>query len=135
MTFKLVIITPEGVYLEKQVNSLTVKLTTGYRTFLAKHAPLVGSLDYGEMHFVNSKNKTEYFAIFKGAVNVTNEGVTLITQNIESAKDIDVARAEASKARAEERLASDSPDIDRKRAKLSLVRALLRISVALLGKD
>ena len=135
MAFKLVIITPRGVYLEKQVNSLTVKLTTGYRTFLAKHAPLVGSLDYGEMHFVDGKNKTEYFAIFKGAVNVTNEGVTLITQNIESAKDIDVARAEASKARAEARLASDSPDIDRKRAKLSLVRALLRISVALLGKD
>ena len=135
MLFRLVIITPKGVYLDEQVSSLTCKLTTGYRTFLAKHAPLVGSLDYGEMHFVSSKNETEYFAIFKGAVNVTNDGITLITTNIEAAKDIDVARAEASKARAEERLSSDSPDIDKNRAKLSLLRAMIRLKVALFRKD
>ena len=135
MTFNLVIITPKGVYLEKKVKSLTVKLTTGYRTFLAKHAPLVGSLDIAEMHFVDPKDNIEYFAIFNGAVNVTDEGITLITTNIESANDIDVARAEASKVRAEERLHSDSPDIDKKRAKLSLLRATIRIKVALLGKD
>ena len=48
---------------------------------------------------------------------------------IELAEDIDVARAQAAKKRAEERLASKAADIDTDRAQLALNRALLRLRV------
>ena len=46
MTFRLVIVSPRGTYFDDQVESLTIKLSSGYRTLLARHAPLIGSLAY-----------------------------------------------------------------------------------------
>lgn len=127
--FKLEIITPEGQYASLDVESLTIKLTSGYRTILGGHAPLIGSLDYASMHLVTN-NKVEYFALHGGAINITNEKVVIITNAIEAKKDIDINRAQEAKKRAEERLKSKDPDLDIKRAELALRRALTRISVA-----
>ena len=129
MGFKLEIITPRGIYLEKEVDSLTVKLSSGYRTFLKGHAPLIGSLAYAPMHII-SLGKVDYYALHGGAINVTKEKVVLIVNAIEHAKDIDVARAKESKKRAEERISKKDPDIDIKRARLALTRALTRLKAA-----
>ena len=59
MSFTLAIISPKGVYFEKEVESLTVKLTSGYRTILSHHAPLIGALAYAPMHIVEN-GKTKY---------------------------------------------------------------------------
>lgn len=129
MNFVLEVVTPKGIKFTQEVTSLTVKLTTGYRTFLAKHAPLIGSLDYAPMHIVKD-GKTIYYAIHGGAINVTKEKVILICNAIEQAKDIDVARAKAAKERAESRIKTKDPNMDLKRAKLALARALARIKTA-----
>ena len=126
MEFSLEIITPKGIYLEEKVTSLTIKLNSGYRTFLAGHAPLIGSLDYAPAHIVKD-GKIEYYAILGGAINVTKEKVIVICNAIEHANDIDVARAKESKERAEERLKSNDPSTDLKRARLALARALARL--------
>lgn len=129
MPFTLAIITPQGVYFEKEVESLTVKLTSGYRTILAKHAPLIGALAYAPMHIV-ANGKTDYFAIHGGAISVKDNKVTLIVNSIENKKDIDLDRAKAAKKRAEDRLAQkDDINIDVKRAELALRRALTRIKI------
>lgn len=132
MGFLLEIITPKGIYFTEEVDSLTIKLTSGYRTFLAGHMPLIGSLAYAPMHLVK-KGELENFAVHGGAINVTKEKVTVVCNAIENAKEIDEERALAAKERAEKRLAEKDPNIDIKRAQLALQRSLIRLEV--LGKD
>ena len=132
MGFLLEIITPKGIYFTEEVDSLTIKLTSGYRTFLAGHMPLIGSLAYAPMHLVK-KGELENFAVHGGAINVTKEKVTVICNAIGNAKEIDEERALAAKERAEKRLAEKDPKIDIKRAQLALQRSLIRLEV--LGKE
>ena len=128
MGFLLEIITPKGIYFTEEVDSLTVKMTTGYRTFLAGHMPLIGSLDYAPMHIIQ-KGKVEHFAVHGGAINVTKEKMTMICNAIECADEIDKDRALAAKERAEKRLKEKDPNIDLKRAALALQRSLIRLEV------
>ena len=103
-------------------------MTTGYRTFLAGHMPLIGSLDYAPMHLVKN-GKLENYAVHGGAINVTKEKVIVICNAIESADEIDKNRALAAKERAEKRLKEKDPNIDLKRAQLALQRSLIRLMV------
>ena len=128
MGFLLEIITPRGIYYSDEVESLTVKLSSGYRTFLKGHIPLIGSLAYAPMHFVKN-GKVENYAVHGGAINVTKEKMTLICNAIEHQKEIDEKRALAAKERAEKRLHDKDPNIDIKRAQLALQRALIRLEV------
>ena len=128
MTFTLAVISPKGVYFEKEVESLTIKLTSGYRTILAKHTPLIGALAYAPMHIVDN-GKTRYYAVHGGAISIKENKVTLIVNAIEAKEDIDISRAKEAKSRAEKRLAEKEKDInlDVKRAELALARAIARI--------
>lgn len=126
MGFSLEIITPRGIYSTLEVDSLTIKLTSGYRTLLAGHMPLIGSLAYAPMH-VSKNGQVDYYAVHGGAIDVTKEKVVIICNAIEHAKDIDAARAQAAKERAENRLQNKDSNLDIKRAKLALERALARL--------
>lgn len=126
MSFPLRIVTPRGLYFEGEVESLSIKLSSGYRTFLKGHIPLIGALEYAPMHYVRN-GKSEFFAVHGGAINVEKDKITVITNAIEAKGDIDINRARAAKERAEERLKSTDPNIDMKRAKVALLRALARI--------
>jgi F-type H+-transporting ATPase subunit epsilon len=61
---------------------------------------------------------------------VQPERVTILAQIAESAADIDIARAEAAKRRAEERLARPLMDMDSDRARIALLKSLMRLNVA-----
>ena len=125
--FSLTIISPKGVYLKEDVDSLSVKLTSGYRTFLSHHAPLIGALAYAPVHYVKG-GKTYHFAIHGGAISVKDNHISLIVNAVEAKDKIDIDRAKDAKKRAEDRLAKkDDVNIDVKRAELALLRALARI--------
>lgn len=127
MSFKLAIISPKGVYFKDEVDSLTVKLTSGYRTILAHHIPLIGALAYAPMHFAKGA-KVEHFALHGGAISVKDNKVSLIVNGIEAKKDIDIERAKEAKKRAEKRLDNkDDINIDVERARHALLRAIARI--------
>ena len=55
---------------------------------------------------------------------------SILAQVAERAEEIDVARAEAAKKRAEERLATPQTDLDFERARVAMMRALVRLQVA-----
>ena len=129
MDFSLEIITPRGIYFSSKVKSLSIKLTSGYRTFLAGHLPLIGSLAYAPMHIVKD-GKTNYYALHGGAINVTKEKITIICNAIEHASEIDIARAKSAKERAEAIIKEKRPGMDIKRAQLALARALARLQAA-----
>ena len=76
----------------------------GYFGVLPGHAPLLATLQVGEMWYRKGQEK-HYLAIAFGFVEVLPDKVTVLAQIAERAEDIDLARAEAAKARAEERIA------------------------------
>ena len=129
MNFSLEIITPRGIYFKNEVSSLTIKLSSGYRTILAGHAPLIGSLSYAPMNLVRD-GKTYEYAVHGGAINITKEKVSVVCNAIESKFEIDLARAKAAKERAEKRLHDKNANLDVKRAELALRRALIRVELA-----
>ena len=61
---------------------------------------------------------------------VVGDRVSILAPVAEKAGDIDLARAEAAKRRAEERLAAPKSDIDFERARIALIRAISRLDAA-----
>jgi F-type H+-transporting ATPase subunit epsilon len=98
---------------------------------LPGHTPLLASLKVGELWYRIGDEKF-YLAVAFGFVEVLPDRVTVLAQIAERAQDIDVARAEAAKKRAEERLASGSAPtgVDFERARIALMKSLIRLQVA-----
>jgi F-type H+-transporting ATPase subunit epsilon len=71
-----------------------------------------------------------YLAIAFGFVEVLPDRVTVLAQIAEKAQDIDVARAEAAKKRAEDQVAKPQSDVDFERARVALMKSLIRLQVA-----
>ena len=90
---------------------------------------MVTVLDYGVLKIQNSGEEDKMAAMFGGFAQVNEEGMSILTDIAEWTDEIDVARAEAAKKRAEERLASNGIDIDVARAELALKRALTRLNL------
>lgn len=125
-TFHLKIVTPSGVYAEKDVNILNIRTTGGQMGILAHHLPLASAIEISEMNFVENSQRT-FYAIGGGFVYVGNDETTIIANSIESQEEINLARATQAKERAEKRLQSKDGDIIR--AEIALRKALNRIHV------
>ena len=69
-------------------------------------------------------------AVISGFAEVLGDRVTVLAETAERAEEIDLARAEASKARAEKRLSAGDPNIDWDRLNISLQRSIIRIQIA-----
>ena len=90
---------------------------------------MLASLAVGEMWYRKGQEKT-FLSLAYGFAEVLPDRVTVLAETAEFAADIDIARAEAAKARAEKRLASGDTNIDWDRVTVALQRALIRIQVA-----
>jgi len=127
---KLYIVTPDRQVLSESVDELQIPGRGGYLGVLPGHAPLISELTVGEISYRQGIH-TSYLAVSWGYAEVLPDQVTLLVETAEKAEEIDVQRALDSKSRAEKRLAHiTDPDIDFKRAQLSLQRAVIRIQVA-----
>lgn len=128
-TLKVSIVTPDGPVYNSEVEMVSTKAETGELGILPGHIPLVAPLQIGAVRLKNG-SKTEYVAVTGGFLEVRPEEVTILAQAAEKAENIDFARAQAAKARAEQLLQSNRDDIDFKRAELALKRAMNRIDVS-----
>jgi F-type H+-transporting ATPase subunit epsilon len=125
----LEIVTPDRALVAEQVDEVELPGAEGYFGVLPGHTPLLASLKVGELWYRIGQEK-HYLAIAFGFVEVLPDRVTVLAQIAERAQDIDVARAEAAKRRAEERVAKPSPDMDFERARVALMKSLIRLQVA-----
>ena len=128
----LEIVTPDRSLVTEQVDEVELPGAEGYFGVLPGHAPLLATLQVGELWY-RVGNDTRYLAIAFGFVEVLPERVTVLAQIAERAEDIDVARAEAAKRRAEERVArpmSPQAELDFERARVALMKSLIRLQVA-----
>ena len=128
---QLEIVTPDRLLVRAEVDEAQLPGAEGYFGVLPGHTPMLASLSVGELWYRVGQERT-YLAIAFGFVEVLPDRVTVLAQIAEQPDDIDVARAEAAKKRAEERLAAGAsrPDVDFERARLALAKSLIRLQVA-----
>lgn len=126
--FHAQILTPDGPVFEGKVESIRMPGTEGDFQVLINHANLMASLGIGPVTLTDAVGKVHKFAISGGLVDVNNNSVSLFAEAAESSSAIDVERARASKARAEQRVKDLT--MDQIRAQASLHRAVNRLKVA-----
>ncbi|MCY3667686.1 MAG: F0F1 ATP synthase subunit epsilon [Gemmatimonadetes bacterium] len=128
--FALEVVTPERVAYSGQVASLQAPGSEGGFGVLAGHIPLLTSLQIGRLRFVEEDGNEVQMAISGGFVEVGREQVAVLAETAERVEEIDVARAEAARQRAEERLARAREErVDVARAEAALARAINRIRI------
>jgi F-type H+-transporting ATPase subunit epsilon len=126
---QLLIVSADRSLVNETVDEVEIPAADGYFGVLPGHTPLLAVLGAGELWYRQGQEK-HYVAIAFGFAEVQAERVTILAQIAERAEEIDLARAEAAKKRAEERLAAAHVDMDFERARIALLKALIRVQVA-----
>jgi F-type H+-transporting ATPase subunit epsilon len=127
-TIKVSVVTPDGPVYESDVEMVSTKAKSGELGILPGHIPMVAPLAIGTVRLKKEGN-TELVAVTGGFLEVRPEKVTVLAQAAELGSNIDVARAESAKERAERRLQSKEATTDMQRAELALQRAMNRLKV------
>ncbi|TAK15540.1 MAG: F0F1 ATP synthase subunit epsilon [Acidobacteria bacterium] len=129
-SLRLEFVTPERAIAHEDVDEVELPGEQGFFAVLPGHAPLLAALKTGPIWY--RKGNDKHFAFISGGfTEVTADRVSVLAQVAERAEDIDIARAEASKRRAEERLSKPTlADFDAERARIAMLRALTRLQVA-----
>ena len=123
------ILTPERSVCSVEADIIIARALDGEVGILGNHAPLVAALDIAPLRY--QKDGVEHaVAVNGGFLEVKDNRVSVLSPTAETEAEVDFARAEAARERAEKRLAAPSPDIDMRRAELALRRALMRLKIA-----
>jgi len=125
----LEIVTPERSLVSQQVDEVQLPGSEGYFGVLPGHTPLLTTLQVGELWYRIGQEQ-QHLAVAFGFAEVLPERVTVLAQIAEKPEDIDVPRAEAARKRAEERLARPPIDMDFERARIAMMKSLIRLQVA-----
>jgi F-type H+-transporting ATPase subunit epsilon len=126
---RLHVVSADRSLVNEEVDEVEIPGADGYFGVLPGHTPLLALLGAGELWYRQGQDK-HYLYIAMGFGEIQPDSVTILAESAERADEIDLARAQAAKTRAEERLARPSVDIDAERARISLLRSLVRIQVA-----
>jgi F-type H+-transporting ATPase subunit epsilon len=126
--------TPTRMVVAEVVDEVVIPGSQGYFGVLPGHAPLLATLGIGELTYRNGREE-RHVAVAGGFAVVRNDKVIVLADAAELPGEIDRARAERARDRAEQRLSGRSQDeIDYTRAAAALARALIRLQVAGRGR-
>jgi F-type H+-transporting ATPase subunit epsilon len=126
---QLQIVSADRSLVNDTVDEVEIPGVDGYFGVLPGHTPLLAVLGAGELWYRKGTEKT-YFAVALGFAEVQPDRVTILAQIAEPAEEIDVARAEAARRRAQERIVTATVDMDAERARIALMKSLIRLQVA-----
>ena len=132
MPFELSIVTPQGQAFSGAVDSVTLPGSEGEFTVLPGHERFLTPLQIG-MAVIRRGSGTLYAAVSDGFAEVRSDAVKVLVESCELAGDIDRARAEHARSRAEQGLAAMPADAERTRFEefeKALARARNRLLVA-----
>lgn len=127
-TFPFEILTLQKQFLREDVRFVIAPGQEGQFEVLAHHAPFVFALKPGVLRMRTPDGEDRYVSVGGGFLVVQKERTTVLTRSAEKPSEIDVARSERAKERAEKRLLAAG--IDRARAQAALQRALARVKAA-----
>ena len=126
--------TPTRMLVAETADEVVVPGSEGYFGVLPGHAPLLATLGIGELRYRIGREERQV-AVAGGFAEVRNDKVIVLADTAELPQDIDRARAERARERAEQRLSGRSrEDVDYARALASLARALTRLQVIARGR-
>ena len=126
---RLQIVSADRALVNETVDEVEVPGAEGYFGVLPGHTALLAVLQVGELWYRQGQEK-HYVSVAFGFAEVQPDRVTILAQIAEKADEIDPARAGAAKKRAEERLAKSTVDMDAERARIALLKSLIRLQVA-----
>ncbi len=126
---------PDKAVADLVVDRVVAPGVEGELGVLPGHVDLVTCLEPGVVRVVDENEEGEEpiehrFVVHGGFLEIRDNAVSVLADVTENVTDLDMARAEAARKRAEERLAAKSKDIDLTRAEFSLKRALIRLNAA-----
>ena len=128
-TLRLEIVTAERQTFSDDVNAVIAPGIEGQLGILPHHAPLMTMLQPGELTI--KKNGEElYLFISGGFLEIRPDKIIILADSCERCEEIDIARAEEAKTRAEERLKSKPAEMDSARVEAALRRSLTRLKIA-----
>lgn len=120
------IVTPESVLYSGEADMVIARGLAGEVGVLRDHEPMLVGLDYGEMRVYQGDSVTDRFAVYGGFLEVRDNVVSVLSDDAEDSRAIDVADAEAGLA-AVDTIAADKGDAAQAEA---LKRAEVRLAVA-----
>src|SRR5512144_1727491 len=128
MPIRCEIVSQDRTVFEGDVDSVVLPGTEGEMGVLPHHSPLLTTLKFGIVR-VRKAGREQLFAVAGGVAEIQPEIVTVLADAAEDVEEIDLARAEAAKRRAEEALAHVEPgNVERILAiEASLRRSNLRL--------
>jgi F-type H+-transporting ATPase subunit epsilon len=128
-TFKLEIVTAERMVFSGEVSALIAWGVEGQLGILPHHAPLMTMLQPGDL-MIRKDKEEEYLAISGGFLEVRPDKVIILADACERVDEIDIARAEEAKKRAQETMKAAPLGVDAAAAEAALRRSLARLKVA-----
>ena len=128
-TLQLEVVTPDKQVVSQAVDYVSAPGVEGEFGVLPNHVNLLSALAIGALRF-NAGGKSHNVFISGGFADVSNNTVTVLADAAELAEDIDQARAQAARERAEKRLADKTEKVDIVRAEASMKRAITRLDIA-----
>ena len=127
-TIKLEIVTPEAKTYSEDVDMVTLPGVEGEMGIYPQHVPLLTQVSAGEV--VVRKGGQDYFlAIGEGFVEITGERVAILTDMAIRAENIDEAKAEEARKRAETRLSEKLDDEEAAMVSAALAHSLAQLNV------
>ncbi len=127
--FHLEIATPDGICFDGEVESILLRTDDGDVEILAGHADFLASLSTGRARLITESGE-RFASVSGGFVSVSSDGVKVAAITFEFSDEIDLARAQAAKERAEIAISSAKDERAVGVAKAKLARALNRINIA-----
>ena len=79
--FKLSIVTPEKIFYEAEVESLSVPGSEGYLGILAHHAPLITAIKPGKIEFRDTEDQIHQLAVSGGFLEVSGNIATILADS------------------------------------------------------
>ena len=127
-TLKLEIVTPEAITYSQDVEFVILQGVEGQMTVLPEHVQLMTQLVPGEM-IARKVGQDEFLAVGEGLVKITADKVSVLTDMAVAAANIDEAKAEEARRRAEARLKEKLSAEEVASVNASLARSLAQIQV------
>ena len=129
-SIKLDIVTAERMIYSEDVSMVVAPGVEGQLGILPHHTPLMTTLEAGELR-VKKDEEEIVLAISGGFIEVRPDRIIVLADSAERAEEIDIARAEEAKRRAEQKLATGQvAGFDTAIASAALLRAMSRLKVA-----
>ena len=127
----LEIITPSKIGYKGNITSVTVPGTKGNFQVLYNHAPIISSLEIGEIQIEEDTGTKSHFATSGGTIEVSNNNIIILAESFERADQINQDRAKEARQRAQDRLSKKADEnYDNVRAEFALKRAINRLKIS-----